>query len=465
VEAAVPLKVEDRVLGVLHLCGAAGQPIPQEHIALAETLAAYLAIAALEARNFASQQEEAWITTVLLEVARHAAQPGGADAALQAVLQLTTLLAGTPWAVLLLPHLEAPTLYVGLSSGLGRAAQDQLADLAVSPEEIGIEPPFSGEAPFAVSLPEALGAILDTREATAVTLSDGRSLLGILLIAGQDLAGRRLSLLVGIAHQISLRLENTRLIDEVATRRSLERELATARQIQISFLPNVLPTHSGWELGTTWRVARDVGGDFYDFIPLSQGPDGPRWGIVIADVADKGVPAALFMALCRTLLRSVAISRTDPGLTLARVNELIFADSKADIFVSVFYAVWEPATGKIAYANGGHNPPILLERERPARRLTEHGMVLGVSQDISYQTHSLTIPPGALLVLYTDGVTEAMDPSGQFFGLHRLENLMLGATDWSAQSVADVIAERVLEFGADPDLSDDLTAVVLRRSD
>jgi sigma-B regulation protein RsbU (phosphoserine phosphatase) len=269
---------------------------------------------------------------------------------------------------------------------------------------------------------------------------------------------------VGIAHQISLRLENTRLIDEVATRRSLERELATARQIQVSFLPNVLPTHPGWELGTTWRVARDVGGDFYDFIPLSQGPDGPRWGIVIADVADKGVPAALFMALCRTLLRSVAISRTDPGLTLARVNELIFADSKADIFVSVFYAVWEPATGKIAYANGGHNPPLLLERERPARRLTEHGMVLGVSQDISYQTHSLTIPPGAVLVLYTDGVTEAMDFSGQFFGLHRLENLVLGAADWSAQAVADSIAERVSEFGADPDLSDDLTAVVLRRS-
>jgi sigma-B regulation protein RsbU (phosphoserine phosphatase) len=160
----------------------------------------------------------------------------------------------------------------------------------------------------------------------------------------------------------------------------------------------------------------------------------------------------------------VAISRTDPGITLARVNELIFADAKADLFVSVFYAVWEPETGRLAYANGGHNPPLLLERERPARRLTEHGMVLGVSQDVTYQTHSLTLPPGAMLVLYTDGVTEAMDSAGQFFGLHRLENLILGYPEWQAQTVADAIAERVSEFGADSDLSDDLTAVVLRRA-
>jgi serine phosphatase RsbU (regulator of sigma subunit)/transcriptional regulator with GAF, ATPase, and Fis domain len=462
-EVAVPLMVEDRVLGVLHLCGEHGRPIPSEHVGLAETLAAYLAIAALEARNFASQQEEAWITTVLLEVARHAAQPGGADEALQAVLQLTTLLAGTPWAILLQPHAEGERLAIGLSSGIGRQTQDQLTDLFLSPAEINLEPPFAGEAPFAVALPDRLSTILDTREATAVTLSDGRSLLGVLLIGGQGLAGRRLSLLVGIAHQISLRLENTRLIEEVATRRSLERELATARQIQVSFLPNVLPSHPDWEVGTTWRVARDVGGDFYDFIPLPPGPDGPRWGIVIADVADKGVPAALFMALCRTLMRSAALSRTDPGVTLARVNEMIFADAKTDLFVSIFYAVWEPSTGKLAYANGGHNPPLLIEPERPARRLTEHGMVLGVSREMAYQTRNLTIPPGALLVLYTDGVTEAMDSGGQFFGLHRLENLVLASTEGPAQKVADAIAERVSEFCAEPDLSDDLTAVVLRR--
>ena len=463
-EMAVPLKVEGRVLGVLDIQRDTEQPFPPEHVTLAETVAAHLAIAVLEARNFASQQEEAWITTVLLEVARHAARPGDAEEALQAVLQLTTLLAGTTWAALLLPDASGEGLQLGPVSGLRRQLQEQLAGLAVPPSALGLQPPFESEAPLHITLPDSLAAPLDAQEATVVTLSDGSSLLGVLLLEGQELAGRRLPLIVGIAHQISLRLENTRLIEEAAARRSLEREIAMARDIQASFLPSHVPTHPGWEIGSTWRVARDVGGDFYDFIPLSPGPDGPRWGIVIADVADKGIPAALFMALCRTLLRSVAISRVDPGLTLERLNDLILADSKTDLFVSVFYAVWEPDAGRLSYANGGHNPPLVFERDRPARLLEEHGMVLGIREAVTYQTRSLSMPPGALLLLYTDGVTEAMDSDGQFFGIQRLENLVLGLPEWQAQHVADTIADRVSAFCAEPDLSDDLTAVVIWRA-
>lgn len=462
-ELAAPLKVEDRVLGVLVVCRAAAEPFPPEHVALAETVAAHLALAVLEARNFASQQEEAWITTVLLEVARHAARPGDAERALQAVLQLTTMLAGATWAALLLPHGSGDVLRLGPASGLRRPTIDQLATLELRPGDLGLLPPFEGEAPHRIVLPASMARVLDETEVTAVTLSDGVSLLGLLLLQGPELAGRRLSLLMGIAHQISLRLENSRLIETIAVRRSVERELAMARGIQESFLPSQLPAHAGWEVGATWRVAHDVGGDFYDFIPLPEGPHGPRWGIVIADVADKGIPAALFMALCRTLLRSVAISRIDPGQTLTRVNDLIFADSKADLFVSVFYAVWEPGSGDVAYANGGHNPPLLFLPEATPRALPEHAMVLGVCEGLRYDTHSLSFPPGGLLVMYTDGVTEVTDERGDFFGLHRLEHLVLGLNNWQAQHVADQIAGRVSEFCPDPDLPDDLTAVVLRR--
>ncbi|MEW6568272.1 MAG: GAF domain-containing SpoIIE family protein phosphatase [Chloroflexota bacterium] len=462
-QMAVPLKVEDRVLGVLDVYSEAEAAFPDEQVALAETVAAHLALAVLEARNFASQQEEAWITTVLLEVARHAARPGDVQEALQAVLQLTTLLAGATWAALLLPDDTAGALRLGPASGLRRPLLDQLADVELASDELGLLPPFEGEAPLRVSLPPALAQPLDTREVTAVTLSDGTSLLGVLLLEGQELVGRRLSLLVGIAHQISLRLENTRLIEVVAARRSVERELAMARSIQESFLPSQPPEHPQWEVGATWRVAHDVGGDFYDFIPLGAGPNGPRWGIVIADVADKGIPAALFMALCRTLLRSVAISRIDPGQTLTRVNDLIFADSKAELFVSVFYALWEPEAGYISFANGGHNPPLLFVPDAPPCRLTEHGMVLGVCEDLQYATQTLTFPPGGLLVLYTDGVTGVADTQGQLFGLHRLEHLVLGMSSWGAQSVADEISQRVSDFCSEPDLPDDLTAVVLRR--
>ncbi len=459
----VPLRAEEHLLGTLDLEHHAGEPIPPEHAELAEMIGAQLALAMLEARNFAQQQEEAWVTTVLLEVARHAAQTGDTAVALQAVLRLATLLAGVSWAIVLLPGPDG-ALHIGPTAGVQRQFKAEHDELRILPGQVGADAPdLESETPYRTSLPPHLAEHFEAREAMALSLSDGKHLLGVLLMEGQELAGRRPALLAGIAHQISLRLENARLIESAALQRSLERELSMARGIQESFLPKHPPAADGWEIGMTWRLAREVGGDFYDFIPLEPGPDGPRWGIVIADVADKGVPAALFMALSRTLLRSVAIGRVDPGLTLTRLNELIFSDAQADMFVSVFYAVWEPASGKVTYANGGHNPPMMFEEGARCCFLDEHEIVLGVQAGVDYRTHSVTLGPGSLLVLYTDGVTEAADSRGDFFGTQRLEALILGSADWNAQGLAETIASRVSDFCSEPDLRDDLTAVILRR--
>jgi serine phosphatase RsbU (regulator of sigma subunit)/GAF domain-containing protein len=459
----VPLRAEEHLLGTLDLEHHAGEPVRPEHAELAETIGAQLALAMLEARNFAQQQEEAWVTTVLLEVTRHAAQTGDTDGALQAVLRLATLLAGVSWAILLIPDSDG-TLHIGPTAGLQRQFKGEHEDLRILPGQVGADTSqLESEIPYRIGLPPHLAEHFESPEAIALSLSDGKHLLGVLLMEGQELAGRKPALLAGIAHQISLRLENARLIESAALQRSLERELSMARGIQASFLPKHPPVADGWEIGMTWRLAREVGGDFYDFIPLDPGPHGPRWGIAIADVADKGVPAALFMALSRTLLRSVAISRIDPGLTLTRLNELIFSDAQANMFVSVFYAVWEPASGRIAYANGGHNPPMMFEEGARCCFLEEHGIVLGVQSGIEYGTHSLTLDPGSLLVLYTDGVTEATNRRGEFFGAQRLEALILGAADRNAQGLAETIATRVSDFCAEPDLRDDLTAVILRR--
>ncbi|MBM3121058.1 MAG: GAF domain-containing protein [Chloroflexi bacterium] len=459
----IALRAEEHLLGTLELHHLAGEPMPAEHAELAETIGAQLALSMLEARNYAQQQEEAWVNTVLLEVARNAAQTGDSDVALQAVLRLATLLAGVAWAILLLPDSDG-VLRLGPAAGLPRRFKSQHDDLRVTPDQVGASGPGADrEAPYRTILPAHLAEHFDSQEAVALRLSDGKRLLGVLLIEGQPLTGRRPALLAGIAHQISLRLENAHLIEAAAARRTLERELSMARGIQESFLPQHPPTAEGWEVGTTWRLAREVGGDFYDFIPLEPGPNGPRWGIAIADVAGKGVPAALFMALSRTLLRSIAINRLDPGLTLTRLNDLIISDTQADMFVSVFYAVWEPGTGRISYANGGHNPPMVFEPGTRGRFLAEHEIVLGVQAGVEYHSRSLILPPGSLLVLYTDGVTEAPNDRGELFGAQRLEALILGAPDWNAQTLSGTIASRVSDFSSEPELRDDLTAVILRR--
>jgi serine phosphatase RsbU (regulator of sigma subunit) len=460
---AIPLEADEDILGVLELRIPSDRPLPAVHLELAGSLASQLGAAFAEMQAYSQQQEYTWITTVLLEVARHASQPGDVASAIQAVLQLTTLLVGTSWAMVLLPDETGHGLRLGSVAGPKRQVQDQLGDLVIEPDELFGAPSPTDGTPRGLRLPPELAEPLDTAEATCVPLGEGNNLLGMLLVDGRGHPELRLSLLTGIARQLSLRIENTLLMEEAAVRKSLENELAVARSIQESFLPKVTPVFEGWEVKTIWRVARSVGGDFYDFIPLSPGPDGPRLGVVIADVADKGVPAALFMALCRTLLRSVAIRRIDPGLTLKRMNDFIFADTQTDLFVSVFYAVWEPKTSRLTYANGGHNPPILFVRGAPPRMLSEHGMVLGVSEGQSYQTHTVTLPRDSALLMYTDGLTEAAAQDGSFYGLDRLTGLVEQLSDWSAAGLAHEITNGVVDFVGYPDPTDDMTAVIIRR--
>jgi sigma-B regulation protein RsbU (phosphoserine phosphatase) len=328
----------------------------------------------------------------------------------------------------------------------------------------GLLPPFAeSNLPLPVELPESLKGILQSESALALIMSDGQDLLGLLLLQGEQLSSKRMSLLAGIGHQVSLRLENSRLIEEAAARRSMERELAMAHAIQASFLPETVPLVPGWELGIAWHVARVVGGDFYDFIPLPAGDDGDRIGLVMADVADKGIPAALYMALSRTLVRSVATVLIDPAATLERVNRQLISDTRADLFVSVFYGVWEPKIGRIRFANAGHNPPILHTPGLQTQIIHPHGMVLGVDLDLSYDNYEVELSPGNTFVLYTDGVTEAFDPQDQPFGLSRLESCLMGEADLPAQDLADIITERVFAHQGQRDLSDDLTVLTLRR--
>ncbi len=461
-ECVCPLRVQDRVLGVLYV-SRRNERFRRADRRLVEVVSNQLALAFLEAANYNQQQEEAWFTTVLLEVARHAARPGDVTIALEAVLHLTTLLAGARWTLLLTVDPLSGALSVGASSGLRRFALDALTGELFSPESFQLEAAISDEEPRALALPPVIATATGSARALGSVLTDGTRLLGLLLLEGEEIETRRRSLIAGIARQITLRLENAALVERAAVRISLERELETARAIQQSFLPGGPPEHDGWKVGAYWRAARSVGGDFYDFIRLPAGPSGPRWGLAIADVSDKGVPAALYMALTRTLLRTVAATDPSPAATLTRLNHLLLNDTRGDMFVSVWYGIWEPERGRVTYANAGHNPPILFEQDEQGVVLHSHQMVLGVLPEVQYEESEVELAPGSMLLLYTDGVSEAPGKAGEQFGMHRIENTVLGLTHWDPDTVLAALADRVAAFSGLPDPQDDLTIVCLHR--
>jgi serine phosphatase RsbU (regulator of sigma subunit)/GAF domain-containing protein len=459
-ECVCPLRVQDRVLGVLYLSRRQDRFRRQDR-RLAEVVANQLALAFLESANYLQQQEEAWFTTVLLEVARAAAQPGDVAAALQAVLELTTLLAGAKWTLLLMVDPASGGLAVGPSAGLRRATLEGLSSEVFSPEDFELEAATSDETPRPRTLPPSVARATGSSGAMGSILTDGTHMLGLLLVEGEDLQGRRSSLIAGIANQISLRLENAALVEQAAVRRSLERELETARTIQKSFLPATSPQPPGWRVGAFWHAARSVGGDFYDFIPAGR-PAGPLPGSGDADVSGHGVPAVPYRPHLDLL--HGRHRRPEPGVDHgARTGNLLIHETRGDMFVSLWYGIWEPEAGRVTYSNAGHNPPILFRRNEQCETLRTRHMVLGVMPDVPYEESVVDLSPDSMLLLYTDGVSEAPGDGGQLFGVHRIENIVLGLTDWNPEVVLGVLAERVVAFSGQPDPNDDLTIVCLNR--
>ena len=241
-------------------------------------------------------------------------------------------------------------------------------------------------------------------------------------------------------------------------------ELILAGRVQGSLLPEVIPEIPNWQITATWKPALETSGDFYDFIPLPGG----RLGIVIADVVDKGMGAALLMTLSRTLIRSYAGMYTDlPGYLIAKVNRRIITDLNAGLFVTLFYGVLDVNIGKLTYCNAGQPPPymFLSNEDNRIEALQSSGMPLGISEESDWTTSSTTIPNGSCVLLYTDGVIEAENQMGELFGQERILHI-LGERKWdSAQEIQDRLMVAVYEFVGSKAQLDDITLMVLCRGD
>jgi len=297
----------------------------------------------------------------------------------------------------------------------------------------------------------------------AVPIAVKNDLYGVILIeeasGGLRFRSRRLEIITGISQQAALAIQNDLLQKEMVVRERLETEVQLARQIQQTFIPESLPKFPDWDLAARWKTARQVGGDFYDVFELPNG----QLGLFIADVADKGVPAALFMALTRTLVHAAVIESDSPADAMKRVNDLLIPDTRQGMFVTAVYAVLDMDKRELTYVNAGHNPPLWVKPTGNVERLTRTAIALGVVTGEAVNQRTIKFESGDSLFLYTDGLTEAFNYDGVFFGEERLLEAIKCNTCYSASELLDVVEKALLDFVQDMPPADDLTMLVLRR--
>ena len=272
-----------------------------------------------------------------------------------------------------------------------------------------------------------------------------------------------LELLSAIASSAAIAIENARLYRVAVEKGRMERELQMAREVQSSLLPRQTPHVPGWEFAARWKPAHEVAGDYYDFIP----GNGEQLGIVIGDVSDKGMHSALFMAVTRSIVRASVSHASAPVEGIANANRLIYDDSVGRMFVTLFYALLRPEVGEITYVNAGHNPALLYKQssgeQESLTELMPTGMALGILRDFPFEQRTVRLESGDCMVLYTDGVTDAIRGDRQRFGMERLRQVVLQNLPSSATEMVTSVEDAVEEFTDSAAQFDDMAIVVAKR--
>jgi len=486
----MPLQARGEILGAFLVghhadLNALGNSMLDQHsMAILQGIVHQTAVAVENIRLLETRQEEAYVTAVLLQVAQAVVSQNELDDVLEAIVHLIPILVGMDACAVYLwdPETQshrATKAYAtdedsiqSILSGDYRLGEFALLDAAIKAQDLIVCPEgeFSvppGDWPNLVCLPP--GQKPSPRQAARGHWLVGYPLavkgehFGVLVMQEDGVpAGfqdRRVELITGVAQQVALAIQNERLKAEMVARERLEREIQLAREIQQTFLPSHLPDLPGWELDIRWQTARQVGGDFYDIIRLSKG----RLGLVIADVSDKGLPAALYMTVARTLIRAMQ-GVESPARALERVNNLMLVDSKNGLFVTAIYAILSLEKGTLTYANAGHNRPLLLRAHNGAiEQLERGGMAMGVMEDIKYDEHVITIEPNDGLLFFTDGLTDATSPTEEMFGEERILEAIKLARGKDVCQLLEALDQAVSEFRQNAAASDDLTLLAIRR--
>lgn len=272
-------------------------------------------------------------------------------------------------------------------------------------------------------------------------------------------------LLMSIAAQLALIIDNARLTERMVAQERMRRELALAAEVQQRLLPSQPPKGVAMEIAGFCEPARGVGGDYYDFINF----DNSQLGLAIADVAGKGMPAALLMSTVQATLRSLTArngtnvpASYELSSIVGKLNRLLFDSTNGEHYVTFFYATFDQATQRLTYVNAGHNPPLYLQADSEFRELTSGGLVAGAFEHSAYEQETVQMKSNDLLFLYTDGLSEALNVAGEEFGASRIMETLQAIASLSADQIRDVVVRRVKEWCAGMSLYDDLTFVVMK---
>ncbi len=477
---AVALRIGNQPVGVLTLSHHEPGRYGHEAQAITATFASYAAVAIENARLYDAAQEQAYASAALLQVAQTVATSATLDEVLASLVRLAPLLVGVHACGVYLweDGRFRPTHSYGfpqeVEDALRREFQEgefPLLDEVYRRRQMTFGLLSGAEAqdwlqPILPRTPEEeqYWLMLDERLLMGFPLLIKGDFYGVLLVEETNKALRfrrkRIEILTSIAQEAALSIQNEQLQRQMRDRERLEHEVQLARQIQQTFLPERLPQLEGWEFAVCWETAREVGGDFYDAIALP----GQKLALLIADVSDKGMPAALFMALTRTLIRAVVRDVVAPAEVLRRVNELIIPDNRQQMFVTAVYLLLSAESDEVRYANAGHNAPLWIQHsEGTIESLAPTGMALGIAEDAEIGEHTITLRAGDGLLLYTDGLTEAFSPEGEIFGEARLRALLHSKHSSGARDMMEAVREEIHAFVKGMPLADDMTLLLARR--
>ncbi len=379
------------------------------------------------------------------------------------VEKTTSMLEAEEGSIKLLGNEPAPPLHTMIRQ---RPRDTDPLDFAISASVTGWmltrgEPLASTDLLSDPRFPGLRNAQSRVRSILAVPLKVGNRMTGILAVThrqpGRQWTPYDTQLLNIIATHSASVLENARLQEAEREKQRLEQELQVARTTQLALVPSAPMIFGPWEVNGRVIPARAVGGDYFDYYPLSKG----RFALAIADVSGKGMPAALLMSNVQAALRAHATGQRAASEVMRRVNAQVARSTSQGKFVTMFYGEVDVARGTLAYTSAGHNPPLLRRPDGRVEELSEGGLLLGVVEDVEYQQGLAPFAPGDALLLYSDGVSEATDPRGDQFGEERLLELWRNCAATPAQQVLDRIVREVELFRGAASQSDDITALVV----